>query len=322
MFNVRICDDLEEAERCWTKAWPKEKVFDLWPVRASFQREFNHKPHFIIAEDGDQVAGMLALSRMMETRTYAHFPGELWAGGTWLEQNRIISRDENVFHALVEHIPGQAHIRYLTGESLNMCVELQVIDEMGYLFYPGDYQYSFKTYLDQFPGKSRKKILQEVNRLESIGVTWRYDSLPDLDRLFKLNQKTFREASYFSDARFLRAFQNLANWLQDNGMLRITAVELGGKLAAVDMGSVYKGRYTLLAGGTNADFPGVAKLINLHHMERACREHMISVDFLCGDFGWKERFRLTPRPLFKMDIPFVTHAETTDTYVRAMDHAV
>jgi hypothetical protein len=70
--------------------------------------------------------------------------------------------------------------------------------------------------------------------------------------------------------------------------------------AAVDMGCLYNGVYTLMAGGTNSRFPGVAKLINLHHMERACRERMHQVDFLCGDFNWKKLFHLTPRPLFKL----------------------
>jgi hypothetical protein len=68
----------------------------------------------------------------------------------------------------------------------------------------------------------------------------------------------------------------------------------------VDMGCVYQGVYTLLAGGTNSRYLGVAKLINFHHMQRACEEKLKRVDFLCGDFNWKKLFHLTPRPLYLM----------------------
>lgn len=55
----------------------------------------------------------------------------------------------------------------------------------------------------------------------------------------------------------------------------------------------------MFAGGVHASYPGVAKLINLYHMEYACRERFSCVDFLCGDFSWKKLFHLTPRPLFR-----------------------
>ena len=69
------------------------------------------------------------------------------------------------------------------------------------------------------------------------------------------------------------------------------------------MGALWKGTYTVLAGGTDADFPGVAKLINLHHVEWACLQRLTMVDFLCGNFNWKEGFHLTPRRLYQIIEP-------------------
>jgi CelD/BcsL family acetyltransferase involved in cellulose biosynthesis len=71
----------------------------------------------------------------------------------------------------------------------------------------------------------------------------------------------------------------------------------------VDVGALWKNTYTVLAGGTDPDFPGVAKLINFHHIQWACRQRLDLVDFLCGDFNWKSRFRLHPRPLYKICSP-------------------
>jgi hypothetical protein len=41
-------------------------------------------------------------------------------------------------------------------------------------------------------------------------------------------------------------------------------------------------------------------VINFHHMTWACHQRLDLVDFLCGDFGWKERFHLTARPLYQV----------------------
>jgi CelD/BcsL family acetyltransferase involved in cellulose biosynthesis len=140
----------------------------------------------------------------------------------------------------------------------------------------------------------------ELDRLKARGVSWRHDCFADVDRMFRLNLENFKEYSYFRDSRFLRAFENLASWLQAKDMLRVTTVLIGGEVAAVDIGAVWNATYTVLAGGTHPEFAGVAKLINLHHLEWACQQRFAEVDFLCGEFNWKNRFHLTPRPLFQI----------------------
>ena len=84
-------------------------------------------------------------------------------------------------------------------------------------------------------------------------------------------------------------------------MLRITTILVGGRVAAVDMSAVFNGTCTVLAGGTHPDFPGIAKLINFTHLEWACQQRIREMDFLCGEFNWKHRFHLTPRPLFRIE---------------------
>ena len=98
------------------------------------------------------------------------------------------------------------------------------------------------------------------------------------------------------------AFKYLLELLKKKGWLRVTTILIGGELAAIDVGAVIDNKYTVLAGGTNPHFPGVAKLINFHHLKYACERRFDQIDFLCGDFGWKERFLLTPRPLYEFMI--------------------
>jgi len=300
LLEVTVCDDLEGAQHLWEIHWPKITVFDLWPVRACFQVEFNHRPYFLVARQNGAFRGMLALSWIEEEQCFGQFPGETWQGKTWLEQNRILADDPEVLRVLLDRIPLSARIRYLTRESLPPDETVAVVDEIGYLFFPKQYDNTFHTYMQSFSGKSRKKLRSELNRLTAGGVSYRYDSFGDLDHLFRMNLESFQELSYFNDLRFLRSFKNLAAWLQSNNMLRITTVLIGGKIAAIDMGAVWNSTYTVLAGGTHPDFPGVAKLINLHHMEWACHQTLGQVDFLCGGFNWKQRFHLVARPLYKI----------------------
>ena len=300
MLKISEHKDFFQVRELWQRHWPQECLFDLWPVRACFQSQFNHSPHFIVASQNGQFQGMLALSWIDEEQCFGHFPGELWQGKTWLEQNRVLAGQPEVFNALLDHIPLAFKIRYLSPDSFPATGSSASVDEVGYLFYPSQYGYSFQEYLQCFSGKSRKKIRRELDCLQKPGVCYRYDQPADIDIMFRMNLDNFGDQSYFADARFLKSFERLFAWLHDNHLLRVTTVQIGGRVAAVDVGAVWNSRYVVLAGGTDSDFPGVAKLINFHHIEWACHQRLSEVDFLCGDFNWKNRFHLSPRPLYQI----------------------
>ncbi len=309
MIKIDITSDLDLTEKLWRKHWPRDGLFDLWPVRECFQREYRHDSHCLVATRNGRFGGMLALSRLDGEKGFGHFPGETWQGKTWLEQNRVVAADSETAGELVAHIPPGTRIRYLHMDD-RLHLENRVMeDETGYLFFPRQYHFSFDAYWNTFSGKTRKKLNHELKRFRDAGVRFREDCLDDVDWMLRRNLESFRERSYFYDPRFLRAFQSLSAWLASNGLLRVTTVLIGGRVAAVDMGAVWNGGYTVLAGGTHEEFPGVAKLINLHHLEWACARRLEMVDFLCGDFNWKQRFHLTPRRLFQIWRPRIDHRQ-------------
>ena len=306
MFKIKVYENLDECRQLWQNNWANACLFDLWPVRDCFQKQYNNRPYFLVAEDHGKLCGLLALSWIEEKQCFGHFPGETWQGKTWLEQNRIAARDIDVFKTLLAHLPDETKIRYLTRESMLLDEEAMRLDEIGYMFFPRQYGYSFKKYMQQFSGKSRKKLGRELDRLKAPGLSIRHDRLSDVDLMFRMNLEAFGEWSYFNDSRFMHAFEDLLAWLHKKRLLRVTTILLGGKAAAVDVGALWGSSYTVLAGGTHPEFPGVAKLINFHHLEWACFQRLEVVDFLCGNFGWKERFHLTPRPLYQIHIPSKT----------------
>ena len=297
MYDFRVVGDLDECRETWERAMPREIISDLWGFRACFQRGFRRPACFLVAENAQGVAGLLPLSWIEEARCYGYFPGETWQGKTWLEQNRIPAGGQGILGALLDRCPGPYHLRYLL--PLEPVVPSRhLVDEVGYLFKPPDYDYDIENYFQEFSHKSAKRLKREIASLETSGLRYRYDDVSDFDHMVRLNIGRFGARSYFYDRRFRESFYGLMHYLNDNGWLRITAVIVDGEVGAVDMGCVYRRVYTLLAGGTNGEHPGVAKLINLHHMRRGCQERLSVIDFLCGGFSWKELFHLTARPLY------------------------
>lgn len=307
MTDFRVATDIEECREIWRRTMPVELITDLWEVRECFQRHFKNPPYFVVSEDEKGLRGLLPLSWIEETKCYGYFPGETWHKKTWLEQNRIFSRN-GIFPTLLDQCPSPYRLRYLLAAPDQTAMQA-VVDEVGYLFLPPRYEYDIENYFQEFSQKSSKRLKRDISRIESLGVHYRYDNLSDFEHIMHLSINRFGQDSYFADPRFRESFRSLMHYLRDNGLLRITAALINETPVAVDMGCIYRGTYTLLAGGTHAEYPGIAKLINLHHMKYACEQKLAIVDFLCGDFSWKTLFHLTPRPLHLM----------SDTPVQARD---
>ena len=306
MYNLHIATDLDECQDLWQRLVPAEVMFDLWEVRECFHRHFQRPPRFIVAETAEGICGLLPASWIEESRCYGYFPGETWEGKTWLEQNRILARDESVLAALLSPCRPSWHFRYLL--PLNGGPNCDVVDETGYLFLAPEYDYDMENYFREFSHKSARRLKRELDAIQARGVRYRLDDLSDFDILVRMNLERFGDRSYFSDGRFLESFRSLMNFLNERGWLRLTALIIDGEAVAVDMGCVYRDVYTLLGGGTHAGYPGIAKFINIHHMHRACRERLQQVDFLCGDFSWKRLFHLRLRPLCLLTGNTAAHA--------------
>jgi len=318
MYDIRIINDWEQCRDIWKSTIPQETVWDIWEFRACFQKHFHRPTCFIAAENSSGITDILPLSWIEEAQCYGYFPGETWQDKTWLEQNRIPA-SSGILCDMLNHCPGQYYLRYLRPSLGSISQNQCTVDEVGYLFRPPDYNYDIENYFQQFSKKSAKSIKREIASLQ-VGSRYRYDDMSDFEHLVQLNVNNFGNHSYFYDLRFQESFRTLMHYLNDKGWLRITTIIISGEIAAVDIGCLYRGDYTLLGGGTNRDYPGVAKLINLHHMQRGCRERFNLIDFLCGDFSWKRKFHLTERPLYLLsNCPLETHP-LEDLELRGVGH--
>lgn len=314
--QVRIVTELEECQNIWLRHVPLEQLTDRWALRECFHRHYRRQPFFVVAEEAGELVGLLPLSWLPESGCFGYFPGEVWHGKTWLEQNRVLARDASVLVQMMRSLKEVGlhyHLRYLLATPSLQC-QGEGIDEVGYLFYPSQFQFDLENYFELFSRKSTKAIRRRLEAFETRGVEVRLDRESDFELMIRMNLERYGTDSYFADQRFTRSFRDLMGLFLEEGTLRITTVIIEGEPAAVDFGTVFDGVYTLLGGGTNARFPDIAKYINLYHMRRACQESLEAVDFLCGEFHWKPMFHLSARPLYLLSnlesAPLTTSAST------------
>ncbi|MFZ0450081.1 MAG: GNAT family N-acetyltransferase [Desulfatiglandaceae bacterium] len=298
-MKLRVCSDLEEGEQLWRSLWAGQGLFDLWKIRMCFQQAFRRPIHFIVAESHLQPIGMLALSWIEEKNGFGCFPGETWNGRTWLEQNHIPATGSPVRQAMWDATPENTEVRYLHPEAAATFPGV-TMDEEGFLLYPQHHGYDFNSYWGLFSHKSRKQIRREIEKFEAMGSRYHLDQWDDIAWMFEMNLATLQGHSYFHDPRFTNGFEAMLSFLARHQMLRVTTIRIRGRRAAVDVGAVFRNRYTVLAGATDPELLGIAKMINLFHIEWGCTQRFDEIDFLCGDFGWKRRFHLQPRPLYRL----------------------
>lgn len=300
MNKIYAVTEYDKCMALWKELIPVEVITDIWEVRDCFHRTFSRELFFVVSERDGIINGFLPLCYISESSSFGYFPGESWHGKTWLEQNRLVTDSEETLNDMLSYVRsdgrGTFHLRYLNAREKLTLEE----DETGYLFTPPAYGFCMDEYYKTFSGKTAKKIKKEVASFDERAIETVIDRYEDFEVLADMNVSRFGHDSYFSDERFRGGFRNMMLWLKENGMLRMTSVMIDGRHAAIDMGSIFKNTYTLLAGGTSADYPGVAKYINTMHMRYSCEQRFSQADFLCGNFSWKTMFHLEPRPLFKV----------------------
>ncbi|MGE5840097.1 MAG: GNAT family N-acetyltransferase [Deltaproteobacteria bacterium] len=309
MIRKKVVNNPEACRALWDKFTVRRNVTDVWEFRECFQKHFKNPLHFILLEDEQGVVGFLPLSYLEDAGKYVLFPGETWNGKTWLERTQLYMRSPEILGDLLDAAPDRTHLRYLECGETALIPYLE-LDEIGYLFHPPEIGFDMKNYFQRFVWKKLKAIKKEIETMIAPGCSWHTNRLTDYDIMVNISLSTFGKSSYFYDSRFTEDFREVLRFLSRNGWLRMVSLEVGGKTVAVDMAAVYRGTYVVLLGGTDPEFRGVAKAMNMQHLEFSCEQRLSKVDFLCGDFHWKKLWHLDPQPLYKYVSPALKAEET------------
>jgi len=319
MAKTRFVTGLESCRSLWETVAEPQQVFDLWSFRACFQRHFDSRPSFLILEDKGCVTGMLPLCYSQEQDMFLFFPGEVWKGKTWIERTPIYAKDHQDLLALLDACPERTYLRYMDFPN-GPLQETFSVDELGYVLNPGNLHQDIAAYYRRFSGKKFKNLTRAIQSLVGENSLFHVNRLEDFDLLVDMSLSRYGEDSYLWDQRFRESFRDAMFFLYRRGMLRMVSLEIGGKTVAVDLGALCNNIYTVFLGGTDPDIPGVAKVMNMHHVEFAFQHGVSKVDFLCGDFHWKKLWHLDEEPLYKFVSPSLARGEAL-TGIFSMDAA-
>ncbi|SPD72963.1 conserved hypothetical protein [uncultured Desulfobacterium sp.] len=297
MINSIFVRDLEECKRLWETFLKPQNISDMWDFRACFHRHLKHEPNFMLLEDAKGIAAMLPLSYVDDLDAFFFFPGEVWHNKTWIERTPVYLRESFELEDLLSYCPPRTYLRYMSVPDTALFPGLHV-DEIGYVLYPQALDFDVTVYSKRFSNKKFKNIVNTIKGFTDSECTFHINRLRDFQFIVDMSIRHFGADSYLYDNRFREGFRDIMFFLLKNGMLRMVSLDIRGKTAAVDLGALYGDCYTVFLGGTDPQFPGIAKVINMHHIEFACEHRISKVDFLCGDFHWKKLWHMDAEPLY------------------------
>lgn len=296
---VRHVHDINVCGQLWKKLIKPTHVSDLWEFRMCFQNHYRHKPCFIVMEEEGEITGMLPLSYVEDEDCHTFFPGEMWKGKTWLERTPCFFKTPDALDRLISECPDKTHLRYMQLTTDSASSEHFAVDEIAYGLDLEKIEFDISTYFKRFTHKRLKGIKKEINGLQERGVSYHLNRDEDFLLMVDWNIDRFSGDSYFFDSRFRNSFYAVMNYLKERKLLHMVSVDISGQTAAVDLGSIYSNTCTLFAGGTSLRFPGISKVINMHHIETAFCRGFARLDFLCGDFCWKKLWHFDQEPLYQ-----------------------
>lgn len=305
---------IDKCEKLWKSYFTPKNISDLWDFRICFNNHYHFKPCFLVMEEKADIIGILPLSYVEDLDMFAFFPGEIWEGKTWMERTPYFARNERIFRALLRGCPERTLLRYLEISTGKIFSGLDR-DENGYVLYPGALNYDTGRYEQTFSRKKIKAIKKVLESFYSRRHSLHINRLHDFDVMVEMSIDQFGDRSYLCDSRFRESFRDVMSFLYRENMLRMVSFEIEGRTAAVDIGAVFNGTYTVFLGGTDREFPGIAKLMNMYHIHYAFKEKMSKIDFLCGDFHWKKLWHLEPEQLYTFRYPFLS-SEVSDSEPR------
>ena len=296
--SIRVVRDLAECEALWRRLTPDEVVTDLWEVREIFHRRFQRTLHFVVLERDGGVAGFLPLCRLPETGGFCIFPGETWHGKTWIEQNRLIAQSAQDLALCARPRPARStsatFCRSRAARKPPRCWTKSATFSIPQTTTTGSRPTGK-------PSRARPASAWAANSKPSKTRAWSISSTSRdaFERLVEMNLSRFGADSYFHDERFLGSFRDWVAFAPGQGLASnhhgLHRGRHGGHRRGLPLqGHVHdaRGRHP------RATFRGWRSSSTCTTCERACEERMREVDFLCGEFNWKDKFHLTPRPLY------------------------
>lgn len=305
-LKFSVIKDIETAKDIWEYFSPHDEIDDEWDFRYAFYKYLQFPLHFIVGYDGIKPIGLLPLQvntgkgptpqNYVFNKNFVEF-----FGGDDMDSNKVFLKSgyEGYLTSFLQQIHDPAVLAPLASQyKLNSLISEEYTTK-----YIVDLQKctNFRDFLQQqFDGKSRSKLVNQLNKLQkNYKVEVKDAAIEDLELLFDYNKKRFGEFSSFQWEYRKQVFRDLSEQY-DHDIFKII---IGGEIKAVSFSLLYKNTYLSMNIGYDYSIRDLGKFAVSTQFERAITLGCKVYDGGKGDSGWKEQFHLERIPQYILTIP-------------------
>lgn len=292
-MDIRLVQDLKEAERVWKELSPGYYLEDLWDFRFAYYQVNPWPLYFYVAYENGEPVGLLPLQKNTEWKGFEFFAEDI------ASDNRPFVKPgyEHLIPELFQAAPQPCKIYDIAGDD-PFITKLPIEDYIYYLDTAGIH--SYQDYLQSRFSTSKKRnnfdrLFRILERDHEVKVV--YDNFADMERLMDLNVSHFGEESYLRTEKERQPYLNLLKAPLD---WRFITVEVDGEKLACSLAAIYNGvYYYLIVGSDISQVPDAFKYLTKANLELALKEGVREFNCALGACNWKEYWHLDKRPQYE-----------------------
>jgi hypothetical protein len=299
--NVEVSSKIEECFKLWEEFSPKKTLFDSWEFRFAFYLGYQYKPYFLVLKGRPNLEN-LALLPLWYDETKKKYT---WFGSDWQEEVKFFTKNANYIPVLISLAPTPLYLNAIAKESIEP-IKDEIKFENDEPKYVLDLEglRTHEDYLMTLKKNKRRNLRKDRNRILKQNPEIIINNFSDFQTLVELSKKRFQEKGEktdWEDSRRIKTFEEVIKLAGKSYRVRMITVKIGGKIAGVDLISLYNKTYFALKCGYDVlNFPGIGNFINLLEIDDAIGLKMERIDFLQNSYRWKNQY-FKPIPLFKYE---------------------
>jgi len=288
--TVSLIQDEEQCHALWNHYADPEKFWERWDVRYAF-----HIPswvfHFMLFKENKKDIGLLPLVYHKKEKYYTFF------GDTYPERNRFFASDNAGTIVMLNMCPRETYLYNIETDDMALSANLSVSERR--FFLPLDKYQSFEQYLAIFSKKHRKNFLNDLKKVQNIGIEIKKNVIKDFSILSSFNRQRFGSESDFSQPEFVMCMQAMLTLASTKGWLDLISIYVGGKPEAVGFGIIYNKVYYVFNTGRNPAIANIGKYLIAEHINSAIAKKCVDIDFLASETHWKVLWNLDSKELYE-----------------------
>lgn len=292
-IQFKLIQNVNEAEQIWSFLTPHLTIYDEWEFRYCFYKYFNYELFFYVGFINDEPIGLLPL-QFNPDKGYLEF-----FGGSFMNDNRVFIKPEleKYIPKFYKQVNKKAELKYINGSD-KFTKKLPIID----------YQYTLPLegltnsddYIQKYyKGETKKKLIKRVSEVETLPYQININNFEDLNLMFELNIKKFKENSSFNAVYLPKGFHDLLS--SSFNIIFLTYIFQEQKIGA-SFAILYNDRFVSFNSGFDSEaVKNIDSWARLKRIDCAIKKGAKFFDALSGNLGWKEEWRFTKIPQYKWE---------------------